>query len=205
LGFPSSVVQEGFVLGIGLIIAIGAQNAFILRQGITRKFVFATALVSFMADAILIYLGVGGLGLLISKNIVLLSIAKWGGFILLMSFGFQSFKKGFSTDSIAEQNLDSQPTTLKTTILASLGFSILNPHVYLDTVVLIGSLGSQYPAAERNDFAIGAIIASFVWFFGLAYGATKLAPIFEKPIADRVLNIFIGLIMWSVGISLLMK
>ena len=198
-------MRQGFIFGIGLIIAIGSQNAFILRQGITRKFVFATALISSVADTILIYLGVGGLGSIISQNTILLLIAKWGGFIFLLLYGYQSFKKVFSVHNENTPLLENQPTTLKTTILASLGFSLLNPHVYIDTVVLIGSLGAQYPIVDRPDFALGASIASFVWFFSLAFGATKLAPIFEKPIADRILNILIGIIMFSVAFGLVLN
>lgn len=195
-------MKQGFIIGIGLIIAIGAQNAFILRQGITKKHVFSTALISSVADALLIILGVGGLGTIISQNEILLWIAKWGGFIFLLQYGFSSLRKGLLDIGENSYSLNNQPSSLKATIFASIGFSLLNPHVYLDTVVLIGSLGAQYPFPERWSFAIGASIASFVWFFALAYGATFLGPLVKHPKADRLINIFIGIIMWWIAFGL---
>lgn len=200
-----TILVQGFVFSLGLIIAIGAQNAFILRQGISKKHVFAAAFTATISDSILIFLGVGGLGSIISQNELLLLIAKWGGFIFLFIYGLKSFLSIVNKEKKENHSLVSQPTTLKATIMASLGFSLLNPHVYIDTLVLIGSLGAQFQESDRIYFALGASLSSLVWFFTLAYGASYFAPILSTPIAEKILNFVIGVIMWSVAIGLLFQ
>jgi L-lysine exporter family protein LysE/ArgO len=196
-------IFEGFIFGAGLIIAIGAQNAFVLRQGLTRNHVFATALICTLSDMVLIALGVGGLGTVIASSQVLTSIAAWGGGLFLLYYGARSFISARKSQGINSLEKSVSPDTLRKTIAAALGFSLLNPHVYIDTVVLIGSLGAQYPVDTRWGFAGGAMLASLSWFFGLAYGAARLTPIFEKPLAAKLLDILIGVIMWMIAFSLL--
>lgn len=199
---PPTIVK-GFFLSATLIIAIGAQNAFVLRQGLTRRHVFATALVCSLSDAFLISLGVAGAGAVFASSPLLTAIATWGGAIFLVVYGLRSFWSALRPNSLKAARGDSQPQTLRATILAALAFSYLNPHVYLDTVVLLGSIGANFPAVERPLFAIGAMSASFVWFFSLAYGAAWLAPLFRRPIVWQVLDVLIGLIMWAIAASLL--
>jgi L-lysine exporter family protein LysE/ArgO len=194
---------QGFGLGAGLIIAIGAQNAFVLRQGLKRQHLFATASISTLCDAILILLGVGGLGAFIASIPVLTLIATWGGAVFLLFFGIRSFRSAVVNSAPASGKAFAQPVSTGGTILTVLAFSLLNPHVYLDTVVLVGSVGAHYHANERVTFALGAILASCTWFFGLTYGAGWLAPLFRRPLAWRILDVIVGCIMWTIAASLI--
>jgi L-lysine exporter family protein LysE/ArgO len=194
---------QGFGLGAGLIIAIGAQNAFVLRQGLKRQHLFVTASISTLCDAILIILGVGGLGAIIASVPALTIIATWGGALFLLFFGLRSFRSAMVTSALDADKASTQLASPGSTILAVLAFSLLNPHVYLDTVVLVGSVGAHYHANERVSFALGAVLASCTWFFGLAYGAAWLAPLFRRPLAWRILDIVVGCIMWTIAASLI--
>lgn len=199
---PTTFIQ-GFGLGAGLIVAIGAQNAFVLRQGLKRQYVFVTASICTLCDAILIALGVGGLGAIIASTPLLTAIATWGGVAFLLFYGFRSFRSALSAGKLEASTSSEHVTTLRNTILAVMAFSLLNPHVYLDTVVLVGSIGAHYPGNERVAFALGAMSASLTWFFGLAYGAAWLAPLFRHPLTWKILDCLIGCIMWTIAISLI--
>jgi len=193
-------------LGASLIIAIGAQNALVLRQGIKREHVFAVAGTCTLIDWILIALGAGGFGSLIALFPSLTTVAAWGGAIFLVFYGALSFRSAFKTETLsAEDNHGREPVmnSLASVLAATVAVSLLNPHVYLDTVVLLGSIAAQYEPAARIRFVAGAWTASAVWFFGLGYGARLLAPLFERPIAWRVLDVLIGVVMWSIAFSLL--
>lgn len=194
---------QGFGLGAGLIIAIGAQNAFVLRQGLRRLHVFVTALICTLCDATLIALGVAGFGTLIASTPLLTTLATWGGAAFLLVYGFRAFRSALLPTALDADAPVRQSTTLRSTVLAVLALSLLNPHVYLDTVVLVGSIDGQYPPRERMAFAIGAMLASCTWFFSLAYGAAWLAPLFRRPLAWRVLDVLIGCVMWTIAASLL--
>jgi L-lysine exporter family protein LysE/ArgO len=194
---------QGFGLGAGLIIAIGAQNAFVLRQGLKRQHLFMTASISTLCDAILILLGVGGLGTVIANVPALTVIATWGGAVFLLFFGLRSFRSAVVKSALDTGKASAQPVSPGGAILAVLAFSLLNPHVYLDTVVLVGSVGAHYHANERVTFALGAILASCTWFFGLTYGAGWLAPLFRRPQAWRILDSIVGCIMWTIAASLI--
>jgi L-lysine exporter family protein LysE/ArgO len=193
---------QGFGLGAGLIIAIGAQNAFVLQQGLKRQWVFVTALVCTICDAALYVLGIGGVGTLIAQNPLLTLIATWGGAAFLLWYGVRSFRSALKPESLDPQANKLRGTTLRQTLLAVLAVSLLNPHVYLDTVIVVGSIGAQYPAGPRTLFALGATTASAVWFFGLAFGAARLAPLFRRPIAWRVLDFSVAGVMWVIAVSL---
>ncbi len=198
---------QGFATCAALIIAIGAQNAFVLRQGIRREHVFVVALLCSFSDAFLVSLGVAGLGALVQKNPLLLSIAKYGGAAFLLVYGFFAAKRAWRPSgealAIDANGRVATPTSLKKTVLACLAFTYLNPHCYLDTVVLMGSLSAQFEGDLRWIFATGAVSASFAWFFLLAYGARLIAPLFAKPRAWRVLDATIALVMWAIAIGLL--
>lgn len=193
---------EGCGTGAGLIIAIGAQNAFVLKQGLLKNHVFATAIVCSVIDAALIAVGVGGFGAILTSNLLLLSAARWGGAAFLFYYGFRSFRAVFKAESLRLDGSRDRPD-LKMTLVTVLALSLLNPHVYLDTVVLLGSIGAQFPASERLFFALGAMLSSFIWFFTVGYGARYLAPLFQKPVAWKVLDFLIGCIMWGIALSLL--
>jgi L-lysine exporter family protein LysE/ArgO len=201
--FPGTILLQGFGLGASLIIAIGAQNAFVLRQGLRRSHVFITACICTLCDAVLITLGVAGLGALIAANPVLTQVATWGGALFLLYYGFRSFRSALKTNKLDTTPTDSKPGRIRDTVVTVLALSLLNPHVYLDTVVLVGSIGAHYPENERAYFALGAISASLVWFFGLAYGAAWLAPLFRRPIAWRVLDALVGCVMWGIAGTLI--
>jgi len=173
-----------------------------LQQGILKNYVFVTVLICALIDACLIICGVMGFGKLISSNVYLLNLAKWGGIVFLSYYGFRSFRSVFTSHAMDIDRSQDKPL-LKSIILMALTFSLLNPHVYLDTVVLIGSISAQFPSEMQNSFAYGAICASFLWFFLLGYGARFLAPLFKNPLSWKILDFIIGIIMWAIAISLL--
>jgi L-lysine exporter family protein LysE/ArgO len=200
--FCATPFLEGCGTGAGLIMAIGAQNAFVLKQGIIKNHVLVTVLLCAFIDVLLISVGVGGCGALLATNEWLLTIARWGGAAFLLYYGFRSFRAVFQSESLT---VDTKPKrlNLKETVLITLALSLLNPHAYLDAMVLLGSIGAQFPLPERLFFALGAMLASFVWFFALGYGARHLAPLFQKPLSWKVLDFFVGCVMWIIGFSLL--
>lgn len=191
----------GFLSGLALIVAIGAQNSFVLRQGLRREHRLPIALICALSDAGLIVAGISGLGVLINSNSTLLAITRFGGAIFLLAYGLRAAKRAGQGEQLAIEENGAVP--LLAAILTCLGFTFLNPHVYLDTVVLLGALANQHGDAGRWFFGGGAALASFIWFFGLAYGAGLLAPFFRKRIAWRVLDSIIALVMVSLAISLL--
>lgn len=194
---------SGFFLGASLIIAIGAQNAFILRQGLLRSHVFILCLICALADAVLIAAGVAGLGTLVSRSPMLITVVTLGGAVFLAAYGFKAFRRAMEPHSLVAENKNGM--TLKAAVATCLAFTFLNPHVYLDTVLLLGSLSAAYEGTARVAYGAGAAIASFVWFFALGYGARLLQPVFAKPAAWRVLDLIIGIVMSLLALSLLMR
>lgn len=192
---------SGFFLGAGLIIAIGAQNAFVLRQGLQKQHVFAICLTCALSDAILIVAGVAGLGTWISRSPQWIGAVTIAGAAFLSVYGVLAARRAFRAETLEPARTGE--ATLHAALAACLAFTFLNPHVYLDTVILVGSLSATYSGASRAAFAVGAAAASFVWFFGLGYGARLLTPVFDRPAAWRVLDIFIALVMWALAIALL--
>lgn len=194
----------GVGLGGSLIIAIGAQNAFVLRQGLRGAHVFTVALICVVCDVTLIAAGAIGFGGLVSRFPAVTAIAAWGGAAFLLFYGAMSLRSALRSEVLHAEKPEAHGTlsSLGAVVAATFAVSLLNPHVYLDTVVLIGSIAAQYPWETRVWFAAGAMAASTVWFFGLAYGARLLAPLFERPVAWRVLDIGIAAIMWWIAAGL---
>jgi L-lysine exporter family protein LysE/ArgO len=192
---------DGFLLGASLIIAIGAQNAFVLRQGLKREFVFAVCLICAASDALLIAAGVTGLGTLVSRSPHLVSAVTVAGAGFLFLYGLRAFVRVARPTAL--KPAAGQAPRLSAAIVACLAFTFLNPHVYLDTVLLLGSLAGRYAGAARFAYGGGAVLASFTWFFGLGYGARLLAPVFAKPQAWRILDGAIGILMWTIAAGLL--
>ena len=179
----------GFSLGLSLILAIGAQNAFVLRQGLRRQHVFAIVLACALSDAVLIVVGVAGFGVLIESLPALGTAMRWGGAAFWAAWrGGETLEAGQGAGS------------LRAALLTCLALTWLNPHVYLDTVVLLGSVSAQYPPWP---FGIGAVTSSFTFFFALGYGARLLAPVFARPMAWRVLDVVVGAIMWAIAATLI--
>ncbi len=176
---------SGFLLGASLIIAIGAQNAFILRQGLLRQHVFLLSLICALSDAVLIAAGVAGLGTLIASSPRLIEVVTVAGAIFLSSYAVLAARRALRPEALVAAK--SGEGSLKAAVTACLAFTFLNPHVYLDTVLLLGSLSAAYQGAARFAYGAGAALASFAWFFGLGYGARLLQPVFARPAAWRVL------------------
>lgn len=192
---------SGFLLGLSLIVAIGAQNAFILRQGLMRQHVFVLCLICALSDALLIVAGVAGLGTLISNSPTLITVVTIGGALFLFTYAAIAFRRAWKPQGMVAAKMGAGD--LKSAVAACLAFTFLNPHVYLDTVVLLGSLSAQFEGPGRVAYGLGACIASFVWFFSLGYGARLLQPVFARPAAWRVLDVLIGVVMAAIGLSLL--
>jgi len=193
----------GLLLGGSLIVAIGAQNAFILRQGLLRQHVFILCLICALSDAVLIGLGVAGLGAIISGSQILIAVVTLGGAAFLAVYAVMALKRALSPSGLEAARTG--PASLKAAVLMCLAFTFLNPHVYLDTVLLVGGLSGRYEGTARLAFALGAMAASFLWFFGLGYGARVLEPLFKRPSAWRVLDGLIALVMAALSVSLLVR
>ncbi len=192
-------VLAGLLTGFSLIIAIGAQNAFVLRQGLLKKNVLAIVLVCAFSDALLIALGVLGLGSLITALPVLLEVIRWLGVAFLVWYGSTSLLRFKKSESL--KAADKEITTLKQSVLTTLALTYLNPHVYLDTVIFVGGISNTF-TDSRWLFALGAITASFIWFFALGFGASKASVLVSKPFFWKALDIFIAAVMFSLAITL---
>lgn len=191
----------GFTLSAALIIAIGAQNLFVLRQGLMREHVGYIVLFCGSVDALLIVVGVSGVGAIIASVPQLTTILRVGGAAFLTWYGLSAFRRILSPKTVSVVKPES--TTLRRALLSAAAFTFLNPHMYLDTVLLMGVAGSALPQPERPLFVAGAVTASFVWFASLGYGARLMAPLFAKPIAWRILDAVVGVIMLTLAILLL--
>ncbi len=189
----------GFLTGLSLIIAIGAQNAFVIKQGLLRQHVLLIVLICATSDAILIFLGTGGLGALVQSNQGLLEVVRWFGVAYLTWFGIKSVRSAFSNQSLsASESPTVSAVKVATTALA---LTWLNPHVYLDTVILLGSVANQFEA-DRWYFAIGASVASVFWFTTIGFGARAASKYMSRPIFWKILDSLIAIVMFSIAITL---
>ncbi|MGJ6979970.1 LysE/ArgO family amino acid transporter [Aestuariimicrobium soli] len=199
-------VLNGFGLGASLIIAIGAQNAFVLRQGIRREHVGIVVLICAVSDLVLIALGTAGIGVIVERVGVLLTILRWAGVAYLLWFAIQSFRRAWKPGELHEADDDASGTPHAHTRSAAvartaLALTWLNPHVYLDTVVMLGNLANQHQP-WRWWFAAGAGAASITWFTALGFGARALAKPLGNPRTWRVLDLLIGVVMVAIAIKL---
>jgi len=194
---------QGFVVGAGLIIAIGAQNIFVLTQSIRKQYHIMIAAICSFSDMLLIAIGTAGVGTLIAQNIYMQEFARWGGAAFLFWIGTQAFR-----DMIRDSTMEVSRkvyTNRRKIILMTLTFTFLNPHVYLDTVIFLGGMGGLYDVLrERILFAAGASTASLLWFFGLAWAGTIFAPVFARPMSWKLMNCVVGFCMWGIGLQLLL-
>ncbi|ALX85610.1 amino acid transporter [Achromobacter denitrificans] len=197
----SSAYFPGFLLGLSLILAIGAQNAFVLRQGLRQEHVFAVCLVCALSDALLISAGVAGFGLASDAMPWLEPVLRYGGALFLLAYAARSLRSALRNHGSLTPS-SRQAAGLGATLLTCLAFTWLNPHVYLDTVVLLGSISSQYEG-RKLAFALGAMTASFAFFFTLGFGARLLRPVFASQTAWRVLDVLVGLAMLAIALKLL--
>jgi len=190
---------SGLLAGLSLIVAIGAQNAFVLRQGLRREHVPLVVLVCAASDALLIAVGVAGLDTLITRAPVLLQVLRWGGAAFLLGYGVRAAVRAVRGSSLQES--DDRTTGAVPVVLTALALTWLNPHVYLDTVLLLGSMAAGHGAA-RWWFGGGAIVASVLWFTALGFGARALGPVFRRRRAWQVLDGVIAVVMVALALQL---
>jgi len=189
----------GFFTGMSLIVAIGAQNAFVIKQGLLRSHVTLVVFVCSLSDALLIILGTGGLGTIIQSRPDLLDVIRWFGVSYLTWFGFKSVRSALRNETLTASNQSAE--SWKKVLLTVLAMTYLNPHVYLDTVIFVGSLANQFES-QRWYFALGACIASGIWFSAIGYGARSASHLMSKPLFWRVLDSAIAAIMFTLAITL---
>jgi len=196
----AAAAVEGFLLGASLIVAIGAQNAFVLRQGLQRRHVFAVALTCALADALLIAAGVAGLGSLLRRVPGLFPAVTVLGVAFLAGYGLLAARRAWRGEVLEASAGEGQ--SLSAALATCLALTFLNPHVYLDTVVLIGAISARHAPPADVAYGAGAAAASALWFFGLAYGARVVAPLFARPAAWRLLDASIAVVMWVIAARL---
>jgi L-lysine exporter family protein LysE/ArgO len=198
-----STAATGFAASAGLIVAIGAQNAFVLRQGLKRRHVGLVVALCAGSDLLLILLGVAGIGALVQAHPGLLDVMRFGGAAFLGGYGLMAALRAWrGTEALAPG--DTGQDGWRRVALACLAFTFLNPHVYLDTMILLGSLSTRYPGVLRWAFAAGACTASVAWFAALGFGARLLQPVFRSARAWRILDAGIALFMWTLCLLLLL-
>lgn len=188
----------GLGTGLSLIVAIGAQNAFVLRQGLMGRHVFWVCLFCALSDATLIALGVNGMAHVGVAAPWLVEAMRWAGAAFLVWYGARSFRAAWTGGEALRP--EGQGTSLGRTLAIIAALTWLNPHVWLDTVVLVGAISAQWP--QPGSFGLGAMTGSFLFFFSLGYGARLLAPVFARPRAWQVLDVLIGIVMWTIALSL---
>lgn len=200
----SAAFVQGWLMTAGLIVAIGAQNALVLRQGLARLHVGPVVLLCTLSDWLLIALGVFGLGAVVQSSPLLLDGLRFGGAAFLLAYGARAARRAWRADAAALQSTGGAGG-LGATLSATLALTYLNPHVYLDTVVLLGSVGAQHPPGGRLAFACGAGLASLMWFATLGYGAAAAARWLQRPAVWRCIDASIALVMFIVAAQLLLN
>ena len=197
--FPA--VLAGFALGGSLIIAIGAQNAFVIRQGVIGRHLFWVCLFCALSDALLIWGGTYGLATVIRSLPQLIPVMTYGGAAFLVWYGIKALRRAINPQAMTESTEKSGG--LATALAACAAFTFLNPHVYLDTVIFVGSIANARPQGEQAPFAAGATLASFIWFFAIGYGAALLRPWLSQPRVWRLIDLIIAAIMFLLAAKLL--
>ncbi len=198
------VLGQGLALGLGLIVAIGAQNAFVLRQGLRREHVASVVAFCALADALLIAAGVLGMAQALGQSPGLARALAWAGVAFLTVYGWRALRRALRPQQL-QASAQGAGLSRRAALAQAAAFTLLNPHVYLDTVLLVGSIGAQQPAALRPAFIAGASGASVLWFTALGFGARWLAPWFARPRAWQLLDALIGLTMWLLATLLLLR
>lgn len=196
-------VFAGLGFSLSLIVAIGAQNAFVLRQGLRREHVLPIVIVCAGSDAVLITAGIAGIGALVLAAPWLIAVVRWVGVAFLVLYGVLAARRAFRPSEL-EAARGVGPAGLWATLAACFAFTWLNPHVYLDTILLMGTVGNGY-GESRWWFALGAALASAIWFTALGYGARMLAPLFRSPVAWRVLDALIAITMFVLAVTIALE
>ncbi|WP_328410919.1 LysE/ArgO family amino acid transporter [Nocardia sp. NBC_00403] len=194
---------SGLGFGLSLIVAIGAQNAFVLRQGLRGQHVLAVVTVCAVSDVVLIAAGIGGFGMVVTSVPAVVEVARYGGAVFLAGYGVLAARRALSSGALAAAATGAS-VALGATIATCLALTWLNPHVYLDTVVLLGSFASTYATPDRWFLGAGAMLGSIIWFTALGYGARLLGPLFARPAAWRVLDSGIAVVMCGLALGLVL-
>ncbi|MDF7670181.1 LysE/ArgO family amino acid transporter [Orbaceae bacterium ESL0721] len=198
-------ILNGAMISASLIIAIGAQNLFVLKQGLLKEHIFWVCLICFICDFLLLSIGVLGVGAFINQYPLLTQLVALAGVLFLIWYGILSFKSAWQgTSSLQVSSSNNQKKPLLAVVLSTLAVTLLNPHVYLDTVVIVGGIAGTLNGEQKVAFLIGAVIVSCIWFFGIGYGARLLAPLFKQKRVWTVLDCLIGIIMFYIA-ALLIK
>ncbi|MBI0029098.1 amino acid transporter [Gilliamella sp. B14448G11] len=200
-----SEILRGALISASLIIAIGAQNLFVLKQGLLRNHIFYVSGICFICDFVLMSIGILGVGTFISTNPLITNILAILGALFLLWYGFKAFKSAIKgTSSMQVQSQNSNDNSLVKVILATLAITLLNPHVYLDTVVIVGGIAGTLSSEQKIAFLIGAVCVSFIWFFSIGYGARLLTPLFKQKRMWVILDCLVGLVMFYIAYRLIM-
>lgn len=192
---------QGLLLGAAMILPLGPQNVFVLQQGCRKQYHLMSAFLCTISDVLLIAAGVFGGSALLSQSVWLMALVTWGGVAFLLWYGFGALRSVFTNDvalTIQEQAVRSRWRVIMTLVAVTW----LNPHVYLDTFVVLGSIGGQLGADLRIWFTAGAVCASVLWFFGLALLSAWFSPVLQRPVSQRIINLFVGSVMWYIAIQL---
>jgi L-lysine exporter family protein LysE/ArgO len=198
------VILQGALISGALIIAIGSQNAYVLKQGLLNNHIFYVSFISTLGDLLLIALGVFGFGILSQEFELFTKIITVAGILFLLYYGTSAFISSYKANNNLSVSLTTRKDSFKKTLIMSLSMSLLNPHAYLDTVIIIGGLTSNYTYDNKVLFYIGASIGSSIWFFSLGYGAKFLIPLFKKNRTWQILDFFIGCMMYYIALSMAM-
>ncbi|WLS91133.1 LysE/ArgO family amino acid transporter [Gilliamella apicola] len=200
-----SEILRGALISASLIIAIGAQNLFVLKQGLLRNHIFYVSGICFICDFVLMSIGILEVGTFISNNPFITNILAILGALFLIWYGFKAFKSAIKgTSSMQVQSQDSNNNSLVKVILATLAITLLNPHVYLDTVVIVGGIAGTLNSEQKMAFLTGAVCVSFIWFFSIGYGARLLTPLFKQKKMWVVLDCLVGLVMFYIAYRLIL-
>ena len=195
------LVLAGLLTGLSLIVAIGAQNAMVLRQGLAREHVGLVVAICAVSDAVLIVAGVAGIGTIVERAGWALEVVRWFGVAFLTWYGVSTLRRARRAESL-HASAAGRSASRRTVAARMVALTWLNPHVYLDTVLLLGSIANNHGSPGRWWFAVGACLASILWFSGLGYGARLAAPLLASPRAWQVLDVVIGLVMLAIALSL---
>ncbi len=197
------ILLKGMAISGGLIVAIGSQNVFVMKQGLMNRHIFMVAFTCFLCDVLLMSAGIMGLGSMIKSSKIATLILALSGGLFLLYYSARAFISAVKGSQILEaNNTKNDLKGFKSTLLATLAVTLINPHVYLDTVVVVGGIAGTLPFNQKLEFLAGAALASGIWFFGLGYGARSLAPLFRKPLTWRILETVIGVVMLAIAYSL---
>lgn len=199
-----STAAAGFGLGLSLIIAIGAQNAYVLRQGIRAEHVTTVVTICAISDAVLILVGISGIGLVLEQVPDAITVIRWLGAAFLVGYGLLAARRAVSPH-VLEASRNDEGTSRKAAVMTVSALTWLNPHVYLDTVLLVGSVANTHGSGDRWVFGAGAVVGSLLWFGALGYGARLLRGVFARPSAWRILDGAIAVIMIALGILLIVQ